>query len=76
LLSYILAAKNQEIEDIELEFGLAAAMILKHVERWPTLGIERDDLAIEHGFFWELFQRPRDRCKERWVKFFPLRESN
>ena len=32
-------------------------MILEHVERWPTLGIERDDLTIDHGFVRELFQR-------------------
>jgi hypothetical protein len=54
---------REESRDRRLEFGLAAAVILKHVERRPTLGIERDDLTIDHGFVRELFQRPWDQCK-------------
>jgi hypothetical protein len=38
-------------------------MILEHVERWPTRGIEGDDLAVDHGFVRELLQRLCDQIK-------------
>jgi hypothetical protein len=51
-------------------------MILEHIERWPTLGIERDDLTIDYGFVREPVQRVRAINVKRLVKFFPFRESN
>jgi hypothetical protein len=64
-----------KIEDVDFEFGLAVAMIPKHVERWPTLGIERDispSITVSSGSL----SSTRAINVKRLVKFFPFRESN
>ena len=61
LASHVLPGEHQHIEHVVHDWRGCGAVILQRVERWTTLFIESDDLAIDHRVVRQLAERLHDR---------------
>src|SRR5438309_8183524 len=46
-MQQVLTGEHENVEDVNVNGRSLGAMMLQQVERYPTVGIDRDDLAVD-----------------------------